>query len=336
MPDGIYELIAQGARYWFLFLMALIVWRSWRWYRKDKRKAKKRRKLLPDAGFIGEMVVLEGAGALERGRALPVPREGTLGTMRTNDLCVPASGVARRHLWFRFDDDKGLMVEPFAKQNAVSVDGAAFESRRDPLYMAHGSCLYVGDAVLRLRLFAGFECTGYAVRRNMDVQEEPQQPDQAQIAAQQAAVQEQLWLQQQWLMQQQAYQLGYQQAMAQQQTFAPQAEAEPVEEGMTDVDTYEAARAQGLVDDRAFMRPAGVKKPELPVYEPEEPDEPETTPPVQTEFTTCQPFYAPVEDEPAEEDDWVLEPIKSDYVGHDEAEEAKRRVWDRYLGGGQR
>ena len=31
MPEEIYELIAQGARYWFLFLMMLIVWRSWRW-----------------------------------------------------------------------------------------------------------------------------------------------------------------------------------------------------------------------------------------------------------------------------------------------------------------
>ena len=102
MPDAIYEVVAQGARYWFLFLMALIVWRSWRWYRKDKKKAKKRLKLLPDAGFVGEMVVLEGGKGLERGALLMVPREGTLGTLRTNDLCVPLAGVAHRHLWFRF------------------------------------------------------------------------------------------------------------------------------------------------------------------------------------------------------------------------------------------
>ena len=67
MPDPIYEVVAQGARYWFLFLMVLITWRSWRWYRKDRRQAKKRRKLLPDAGFVGEVVVLEGGDALERG-----------------------------------------------------------------------------------------------------------------------------------------------------------------------------------------------------------------------------------------------------------------------------
>ena len=238
MPDEIYELVAQGARYWFLFLMALIAWRSWRWYRRDRRQAKKRLKLLPDAGFVGEMVVLQGAGALEPGTALPLPREGTLGTMRTNDLYIPAGGVARRHLWFRFDDGKGLMVEPLGSRNAVSVDGVAFESRRNPLYMAHGSRLYVGDVVLRLRLFAGFECTGYAVRRHDAEPQDAPQPDQAQIAAMQ---QQQMWLQQQWILQQQAYQQGYQQAMAQQAAAVPMQEDDLPAQGMTDVETYKRA-----------------------------------------------------------------------------------------------
>ena len=151
MPAEVYELIAQAARYWFLLLMAIIVWRSFRWYRRDRRQAKKRLKLLPDAGFVGEMVVIEGGEALKRGQALPLPREGTLGTLRTNDLCVPVEGVARRHLWFRFDEDEGLRVEPMRGQT-VSVDGEPFKSRREPLYMAHGSrCLRAsrGRATLR-------------------------------------------------------------------------------------------------------------------------------------------------------------------------------------------
>ena len=129
VPAEVYELIAQAARYWFLLLMAIIVWRSFRWYRRDRRQAKKRLKLLPDAGFVGEMVVIEGGEALKRGQALPLPREGTLGTLRTNDLCVPVEGVARRHLWFRFDEDEGLRVEPMRGQT-VSVDGEPFKSRR--------------------------------------------------------------------------------------------------------------------------------------------------------------------------------------------------------------
>ena len=330
MPDEIYELIAQGARYWFVFLMALIAWRSWRWYRKDKKKARKRLKLLPDAGFVGEMVVVQAAGSLRLGQVLPVPREGTLGTARTNDLYVPVPGVSKKHLWFRFDDGEGLMVEPFGRQ-PFTVDGAAFTSRREPLYMAHGSRLCVGEAVLRLRLFAGFECIGraprYAGPEAAPVQPEPQ-PD----AAQQMAYQQ--WMQQQWMMQQeaarqQAWQEGYQQAMAQQQTAVQDMPAEEPEDGMTDVYTYEEARSQGMVDHRAFMRPAGEKKPELPVYDPAPEGE----------------FFLPVTDD--EEEIWsgfeeaydeeindADAPPKSAYVGHDEAEKAKRQVWDKYLGGG--
>ena len=344
MPDNIYEVVAQGARYWFLFLMALIVWRSWRWYRKDKKKAKKRLKLLPDAGFVGEMVVLQGGKNLERGVVMPVPREGTLGSLRTNDLYMPLPGVDRKHLWFRFDDDKGLMVEPFGK-NDVQVDGEAFRSRRDPLYMAHGSRLVIGEYELRLRLFAGFEAVGHAQRQS-GVEDMPPQEQAQTVTMDQAQMQ--LWMQQQFEAMQraayeQAYQQGYQQAM-QQQEYEPYDEYEGYEyQQDADVDALpfdmaQIAQEEGMVDHRMFMRPEGVKKPEVPVYEqPVQPDED-----VQ--------FYAPVADE-----DWADEelpqdawsafdedmtdaaaPPKSAYVGHDEAETAKRQVWDKYFGGGQR
>ena len=342
MPDEIYELVAQGARYWFLFLMALIAWRSWRWYRRDRRQAKKRLKLLPDAGFVGEMVVLQGGKGLERGAVLPVPCEGTLGAARTNDLCVQIAGVEKRHLWFRYDEGRGLMVEPFGK-NAVNVDGADFESRRDPLYMGHGSRLYVGEAELRLRMFAGFEAEGTAQRRS-GVEDEPAQQQPPQPDAQQMAAYQQ-WMQQQWMMQQyaqqQAYQQGYQQAMAQQQPQQTELYEEPVSEDETDVYTYEEARAQGLVDDRAFMRPAGEKKPELPVYEqPLAEPAPQFYPPEMDAGWADEEYAWDEEngDEGMNGDEVpdAAEPPRSAYVGHDEAERAKRRVWDRYLGGGAR
>ncbi|MBR6571445.1 MAG: hypothetical protein IKK75_13430, partial [Clostridia bacterium] len=225
MPDNVYEVVAQGARYWFLFWMALIVWRSWRWYRKDKRAAKKRLKLLPDAGFVGEMVVVDGGGVLEEDAVFPVPREGTLGCFRTNDLYVPAQQVARRHLWFRFEDRKGLRVEGFGK-NAFSVDGQACEHGK-ALYMAHGSWLTVGGVRLRLRLFAGFESVGHAQRQYLPENEWPEQPAEQQPQQQTMTPEayQQMW--QQWQMQQQyaqqqAYQQGYEQAMAQQYAQPPQ------------------------------------------------------------------------------------------------------------------
>lgn len=364
MPDPIYEVIAQGARYWFLFLMALIAWRSWRWYRKDKRQAKKRLKLLPDAGFVGEMVVIQSEGTLPRGAVLAVPREGTLGTLRTNDLCLPGAGVAKRHLWFRFEDGRGLLVEPFGK-NAATVDGEQAARRGDTLCMAHGSWLLVGPYTLRLRLFAGFESTGRAAREpGVETDPEPQaQPaasnpylaaqQQAQpaaiapyLAAQQQAqpaatdpylaAQQQEWLRQQWLMQQ-AYQLGYEQAMRQ----PPQIEGEPdpEEELPEDALPYDVARIaqqEGLADHSVFMRPKGVPRPEPPVLE-----EAVAEPPAREaaydlpEADAWTELPDPDEDVQLYDEDMTdaAAPPKSAYVGHDEAERAKRRVWDKYFGG---
>lgn len=340
MPDKVYEVVAQGARYWFLFLMFLIVWRSWRWYRRDQRQAKKRRKLLPDAGFVGEMVVVDGGGVLSPGAVFALPCEGTLGSLRTNDLCLPVHGVKGRHLWFRFDERKGLFVEPFGKNDA-EVDGQPFENRRRPLYMAHGSCLCVGEVQLRLRLFAGFESVGHAVRREMDMPEPQPQTSPVQQPVVDPAVQQQmLWMQQQWLMQQQAYEQGYRQAMAQnrQMTETEEEEEETLYEDQLPYDMAQIAQEEGMVDHSMFMRPEGQPKPEkseiaeTPVYE-----QPQT-------------FFAPETEEedwqtePETEENWVsfdedmtdaAAPPKSAYVGHDEASRAKRRL-DRYFGGGQR
>jgi len=335
MPDHVYEVVAQGARYWFLFWMALIVWRSWRWYRKDRRAAKKRLKLLPDAGFVGEMVVVDGGGVLEKDTVFPVPREGTLGMLRTNDLCVPSGDIARRHLWFRFEDRKGLLVEPFGK-NQFEVDGQSCRKNGEPLYMAHGSWLTAGGVCLRLRLFAGFESVGRAQRRYAPEPEEQAEQNESQ---QQGLTQEQYqqmwqqWQMQQQYAQQQAYQQGYQQAMAQ-QVPQPEDEVDYWEEWPEDddpdslpYDMAQIAREEGMVDNSIFMRPAGESRPQLPEYEaPETEEEPAFYPPETDE----EPDWAEDADEDMTD---AAAPPRSAYVGRDEAERAKRAVWDKYFGG---
>lgn len=361
VPAEIYELIAQAARYWFLLLMAIIVWRSFRWYRRDRRQAKKRLKLLPDAGFVGEMVVIEGNEALKRGQALPVPREGTLGTLRTNDLCVPVEGVARRHLWFRFDEGEGLRIEPMRGQTA-SVDGEPFKSRREPLYMAHGSRLYVGKAQLRLRLFAGFEGTDYAPRRDGEAaagtERQDESPEQAQAAAtaQQQAMQQ--WMaQQQYMMQQQLWQQQAIQQWMMQQAALQQAAGRNGQAG----DGAGGEEAEPPVrDDSIFMRPAGERAPALPeeMQAAEPTGGPENaTPPDEAQGPDLSGGsqqkegdwpYAPSPHSDAEWEDLAYfsdemdedltdaaAPPRSAYVGHDEAERAKRKVWDKYFGGGR-
>ena len=163
MPTQLYEILAQGASYWFAFLGIVIVWRSFAWLRKDGRLRRKRMRQLPDAGYIGELVVLKGNEQLPPGSLLPLPLEGVLGSLRICDVFLPAQDVAGKHLTFRFIRGKGLYIEPWLHQR-VWVDGEEYGHRGKPPLMYHGSRLQVGEVLLRLRLFMGVE-TGRSARR---------------------------------------------------------------------------------------------------------------------------------------------------------------------------
>ncbi len=154
VPAQIYEIVALGARYWFAFLGVIIVWRSYTWLRKDARIRHKRLKQLPDAGLVGELVVLAGSEVLPPGTSIPLPREGTLGSLRSCDVSIPCPGVASRHGDFKFVDGVGLILT-CAPHQSFQVDKEESEPKQREWVMHHGSRLVVGDALLRLRLFMG-------------------------------------------------------------------------------------------------------------------------------------------------------------------------------------
>ena len=177
MPDEIYEIISLAARYWFALLGLLIVWRSFSWLRKDHRAKHRRLRQLPDAGMIGEMVVLQGSDELPEGTAIPVPREGVLGFVRTCDVVVPVEGVARQHIDFTFQDGKGLLLFPLRGCECVMDDMPLDHRSKTAKYpMHHGSRLTVGGAVLRLRLFAGLETERHPALYGDAPESAPQQP----------------------------------------------------------------------------------------------------------------------------------------------------------------
>jgi hypothetical protein len=167
VPAQAYEIVALGARYWFAFLGVVIVWRSFMWLRKDARQRRKRLRQLPDAGLVGELVVLAGSDMLPPGTVIPLPREGTLGSLRSCDVSIPCSGVASRHGDFRFEEGVGLIITP-APHLSVVVDGGEPEPEQREWVMHHGSRLVIGDALLRMRLFMGLETA-----RSAAFQQEP-------------------------------------------------------------------------------------------------------------------------------------------------------------------
>lgn len=392
MPTEIYEVVAQGARYWFLFLMVLIAWRSYRWYARDRKQRKKRLRLLPDAGYIGEMVVIKGNDNLIKGTALPVPGEGTLGFSRMNDLCVPVLGVARRHCLFSFTPGEGLTLHP-GHGRAVKVDDQERIGGRDPLTMTHGSRLYIGEAELRLRLFAGFETTTLLrEERAADRRDEPQAapiPQVPVMTREQFAQWQRQAMMHQTIMQQQYMHQMYSQWLAQQaaqgaasQPQNPDAAREVPESDYDDGDDSASYHDYGSVDDSADDQADYDSADHGAGYQANDDNGDEAggypanaySDPVpydfspagrQLDFDHNATFYPPAMDgadtddgfwpyaacpQPGAEPDECADPgfaalldedltdasvpPRSAYIGHDDSEEAKKRFWDKYLGGG--
>lgn len=165
------------------------------------------------------------------------------------------------------------------------------------------------------------------------------------MAQQQYMMQQQLWQQQayqQWLMQQAALQNAAARS-GQEEDGADGEEAEPP-----------------VRDDSIFMRPAGERAPAVPqdreATEPSEAPENAAPPdeaqgPDLPDGTRMEDGDWPYAPSPHSDADWedlayfgdemdedltdAAAPPRSAYVGHDEAERAKRKVWDKYFGGGR-
>lgn len=145
MSSEAYEILALLMRYVFVCIGLMIVWRSFRWLRRDTRAYHREMQALPDAGYIGEIV------DLITGQAYPLPHEGTIGSSRTCDITVKGDGVARTHVRFEFEEGKGLKIIPL-RHRPLLVNGV--EACR-VCFALHGTQLQIGENSLRVRLFAG-------------------------------------------------------------------------------------------------------------------------------------------------------------------------------------
>jgi hypothetical protein len=165
MDKSMYELIAYVMRYWFGVLMLVILWRAVHWIRYEADVKAIEKKMLPDAGFIGEWVVLYGADKMEEGTMLNAPGDGFLGSGRTCDVRIPVKGLPKRAARFYFRRD-GLHLLPY-KEGTIKVDGRPV---RQEAVLRHGATLSVEGIVLQFRLFAGILLTGEAVIEPMEME----------------------------------------------------------------------------------------------------------------------------------------------------------------------
>ena len=160
VSSEIYKIISLAAHYLFAFFALMLFIFAVLWLYDERRKRRERFRSLPEAGSIGEMVVISGSSQLPADTWFPVPREGILGSLRSCDLVVPCPGVHARHLDFSWQDGTGLLIKPYAGCETF-VDGISLitAERLEMPVMVHGSCLQVGSAVLRLQLLSALEHT---------------------------------------------------------------------------------------------------------------------------------------------------------------------------------
>ena len=147
MNQNVYELAALSGRYVFAALMLLIVIRAWHITLVDSRRASTLRRISPETGVIGELVVLEGGEKARQGMRYPVIREGMIGSARRTDVRVRHGSVRRKHAYFQLTDG-GLRVR--ANARCPMRDGAGRPARS--LLLVDGDKLWIGKVQLLLVL----------------------------------------------------------------------------------------------------------------------------------------------------------------------------------------
>lgn len=158
MAGEAYEVLALLMRYVFVLLGVLVLWRAYRWMRRDARNYRREMRSLPDAGLVGEIVDLSS------GQSQPLPREGDIGASRECDVYVKSPGVMRHHLRFAFEEGKGVLLTPARRGNTL-VSGNPLTA---PVYALHGTQIQLGQSRLRLRLFAGLKVPSPAAAFQQD------------------------------------------------------------------------------------------------------------------------------------------------------------------------
>ena len=147
MNSNVYELLALGMRYVFAALMVLIVIRAARITAVDSRRARRLRRLSPQTGLVGEMLVVDGGEHARPGMRYPVTLEGAIGSSRRADIRLRHSSVRARHAFYQMTDE-GLFVRSHAAARIFDDLGRSVKE----ITLTDGDCVIIGRVKLMLVL----------------------------------------------------------------------------------------------------------------------------------------------------------------------------------------
>ena|GEM_PF-2246265 len=145
MNSDLYALIALAARYWFVALIVVLLFRGWRMTVADNRRAKLLREWMGQTGCVGELILSPGS---RRRVSYPIPREGVMGSGRAADVRIRSRELMRAHAHFELREG-GLLIRPLGKAELSVGDGFSGES----VFLRDGDVLSIGRLQLMLVLF---------------------------------------------------------------------------------------------------------------------------------------------------------------------------------------
>lgn len=150
MNANAYEILSLAMRYVFAALMVLIVLRGWRITIIDSRRSAKLRRLSPETGIIGQMLVVDGSERARTGMKYSLTLEGTIGSSRRADIRIRHSSVKGRHAYYQMTDE-GLFIRGHARSR-IALDGQPLTQE---LMLCDGDVIRVGRVKLMLVLIGG-------------------------------------------------------------------------------------------------------------------------------------------------------------------------------------
>ena len=132
-------------------IILLIVLLALRKYASDRALWRRVRRELPQAGAVGQLVVLDGGRRLRLGEEISVPYEGTMGASHSCDVCIPARKVHMRSAVF-WMENAGLHMVALHRDGFLADDVPVEPG--DEAVLRDGAVLRVGEARLSLSLYS--------------------------------------------------------------------------------------------------------------------------------------------------------------------------------------
>ena len=148
MNEQAFELTSLAMRYWFTGLMLAAVLCAFRLAVLDHRRSRRERQTAPNMEYVGEFLVVKGAGDVLRGERYAIYRDIVIGRRQKCDVILSDKSVFPRHA--RGELRSGGMLIGAIGRAPVSLRGQPIQQE---MLVKDGALFCIGAITLQLTLY---------------------------------------------------------------------------------------------------------------------------------------------------------------------------------------